>query len=338
MADSNSIQHKSQQWINRVWYGRSLISVLLLPLSGLYWIVIAIRKTFYNSLLFTKKQFKSPVIVVGNITVGGTGKTPMVIYLCEELKKLGFRPGVASRGYGGSVRSTTLVENTHGADQVGDEAVLIFNRARVQVMVGSNRVEVIDALINQQHCDVVICDDGLQDYRFTRNVEIVMIDGDRVFGNKKLLPAGPLRESISKIFKCDFRVVTGHSLPEVSADTMLLQTQELHALNESHKKCELDTLAGKTVHAVAGIANPKRFFDLLAMHGLLVISHAYNDHAEFTRRDLQFPDDYPVLITEKDAVKCNGFDMENVWVLPITAQLPVDFITRVQQLLGERHG
>ena len=338
MADSNSIQHQNHQWINRVWYGRSLISTLFLPLSILYWLLISLRKAFYNSFLFSKKKFENPVIVVGNITVGGTGKTPMVIYLCEQLKKLGYQPGVASRGYGGSVRSTTLVENAHSADQVGDEAVLIFDRTRCPVMVGSDRVRVIDALMDRQHCNVVICDDGLQDYRFVHNVEIVMIDGERRFGNKRLLPAGPLRESISKIFKSDFCVVTGKSLPEISADTMLLQTQKLYALNEPHKTLEFDLLSGKTIHAVAGIANPQRFFDVLAALGLRVVPHAYKDHAEITLQDLQFPDEYPVLITEKDAVKCKRFNLENVWVLPVTAQLPPKFIIRVQQLLRVFHG
>ncbi len=338
MADSNSIQIKNQQWINRVWYGRSLVSILLLPLSGLYWLLISTRKAFYNSFLFSKKQFERPVVVVGNITVGGTGKTPMVIYLCEQLKKLGYQPGVASRGYGGSVRSATLVSNAHDAKQVGDEAILIFKRTHCPVMIGSNRVEVINALIVQKQCNIVICDDGLQDYRFIHDVEIVMIDGDRQFGNTRLLPAGPLRESIGKIFKSDFCVATGQSCPDISADTMLLQTHELYALNDVTKTLELDTLRGETVHAVAGIANPQRFFDTLAAQGLSVIPHAHKDHAELVSQDLQFPDDYPVLITEKDAVKCTHFDLENVWVLPVSVQLPVDFTGRVQQLLRNCHG
>lgn len=338
MADSNPNQYKNQLWINRVWYGRSLISTLLLPLSGLYWVIILLRQVFYNSFLFNKKQFEHPVIVVGNITVGGAGKTPMVIYLCNELRKHGYKPGIASRGYGGNISAATLVQKTHNAVQVGDEPVLIFNRTNVPVMVGANRVEVINTLLNIHHCDLVICDDGLQDYRFNHDVEILMIDGDRQFGNQRLLPAGPLREPLSRLAKCDLRVVTAKPVLSLSKDTMQYEVLEIVMVGHPDEKMSLDALRGQTVHAVAGIANPKRFFDLLQSHGLQVIEHAYEDHAVFSSGDLQFPDDYSVLITEKDAVKCSTLELENVWYLPVTAQLPGTFIPRVQQLIRESDG
>ena len=338
MAESQVTKLKNQQWINRVWYERSIFSWFLLPLSGLYAVIIYFRKKAYVSIPGWQKRFSRPVIVVGNITVGGTGKTPMVIFLCQELKRLGYKPGVASRGYGGGTKSATLVNDSHDATRVGDEPVLIFRRTQVPVMVGSNRVEVINDLIQNQRCDVVICDDGLQDYRIIPQVEILMVDGNRRFGNKRLLPAGPLRENLNRIFECNFCVVTGRSIPEISGDDMRYQTHELRALNEPDKTLPLGSLHEKTVHAVAGIANPQRFFDLLTAHGINTINHACADHAHFSRNDLQFPDNYPVLITEKDAVKCSGIDLDNVWYLPVSAQLPDTFITRVQRLLRADYG
>lgn len=338
MAESRQTQHHHQHWINRVWYGRSLISWLLLPLSGLYWLVIWLRKIMFKYFTGGPKKFEVPLIVVGNITVGGTGKTPMVVYLCEELKKLGYTPGVASRGYGGSTRSLAVVTSFHDAGQVGDEPVLIYDRTGVPVAVGDNRLEVIDHLIRTQNCNVVVCDDGLQDYRFVRDIEIIMVDGERRFGNKRLLPAGPLREPINRIFQSEFRVVTGRPNSAISEDSMQFDVDDLCALNERNKTMPLDTMKGQTVHALAGIANPQRFFELLSAKGLNVIGHAYEDHAVFSLEDLQFPDDFPVLMTEKDAVKCRMFELDNVWYLPITARLPNSFVPRVQNYLREKNG
>ena len=338
MAETIRKQRHHQQWINRVWYGRSLISPALLPLSGLYWALMSIRKAFFHSVLVRPRKFEFPVIVVGNITVGGTGKTPMVIYLCEALKQLGYRPGVASRGYGGEQRCSTLVDASHRAHQVGDEPLLIHQRSGMPVVVGSNRIKVIEHLICKQQCNIVICDDGLQDYRFVHDIEITMVDSDRCFGNRRLLPAGPLRESIKKVFNSDFCVVAGHPVQDISADTMQYSVNNVYHLNQAEHSLNLTALRGKPVHAVAGIANPQRFFDLLTAHGLQVIPHPLDDHTQLSPQNLQFPDDNPVLITEKDAVKCTQFKLENVWVLPVTAQLPATFLTRIEKLLREQHG
>ena len=338
MAEAKKLQLINQEWINRVWYRRSLISLVLLPLSALFWFIISIRKAVYKNIPGLQKTFSIPVIVVGNITVGGTGKTPMVIYLCEQLAKLGYKPAVASRGYGGNITAATLVQKSHDAVQVGDEPVLIFNRTNVPVMVGANRIEVIDKLVSTHNCDLVICDDGLQDYRFDHDVEILMIDGDRQFGNQRLLPAGPMREPLSRLAECDLRVVAAKAVLSLSEDTMQYKTHEIVMVGESDRTMPIDALQGQTVHAVAGIANPKRFFDVLRSHGLHVIEHAHDDHAVFSSSDLQFPDDYSVLITEKDAVKCTTLNLENVWYLPVTAQLPGTFIPRVQQQIRERNG
>lgn len=338
MAESQPTRINSQGWINRVWYGRSVISLLLLPLSGLFWVVITIRKIVYTSIPGLRRKFPVPIIVVGNISVGGTGKTPMVIYLCEELKNLGYKIGVASRGYGGDVTVRTLLQSSHSANEVGDEPILIFKRTNVPVMVGANRSEIIDRLISDHQCEIVVCDDGLQDYRFVHDIEISMVDGDRQFGNRRLLPAGPLRERVNRVFECDLQVVTSRSVPELSADCMKFQIHDLVAINDPNSRRPIRSLKGKTAHAIAGIANPRRFFDLLRAQGLKLIEHAYDDHAVYSPSDFEFPDNYPVLITEKDAVKCVNFDAENVWYLPVTAQLPDSFVPRIQQLLRGLNG
>ena len=338
MAESQQARVNSQRWINRVWYGRSVISLLLLPLSGIFWLVITFRKLVYTSIPGLRRKYSVPIIVVGNVSVGGTGKTPMVIFLCEQLKKLGYKPGIASRGYGGGVTACTLLQSSHSANEVGDEPILIFKRTNVPVMVGANRIEVIEKLISDHQCEIVICDDGLQDYRFVHDIEISMVDGDRQFGNKRLLPAGPLREQVSRVSECDLQVVTSRSVPELSTDCMNYQVHDLVAINDPNSRRPIGSLNGKTVHAIAGIANPRRFFDLLRAHGLKLIEHAYDDHAVYSPADFEFPDNYPVLITEKDAVKCINFNANNVWYLPVTAQLPDSFVPRIQQLLRGLNG
>lgn len=338
MAESQQARVNSQGWINRVWYGRSVISLLLLPLSGLFWFVITIRKFVYTSIPGIRRKYSVPIIVVGNISVGGTGKTPMVIYLCDELKKLGYKLGIASRGYGGDVTACTLLQSSHSAKEVGDEPILIFKRTNVPVMMGANRTDVIDRLISDHQCQIVICDDGLQDYRFVHDIEISMVDGDRQFGNKRLLPAGPLRERVNRVSECDLQVVTSRSVPELSEYCMKFQLHDLVAINDPNSRRLIESLRGKTAHAVAGIANPDRFFALLRAQGLNLIEHAYDDHTVYSPGDFEFPDNYPVLMTEKDAVKCINFNVNNVWYLPVTAQLPDTFVPRIQKLLRGLNG
>ena len=338
MAKSKQSRSANQQWINRIWYERSFISLFLLPLSVLFWFAITLRKTIYFTIPSLRQKFSVPIIVVGNITVGGTGKTPMVIYLCEELAKLGIKPGVASRGYGADINSTISIRADHRAKQVGDEPMMIFARTNQPVVVGPDRKDVIGELIKEHQCNVVICDDGLQDYRFVHDIEILMVDGDRQFGNGWLLPAGPLRERIKRASDCDFKVVTATECLEISGDTMKFDVQELVNLREHKRRVSVRSFVSQTVHAVAGIANPERFFALLRSHGLNIIEHAFPDHAVYTANDLEFADQYPVLMTEKDAVKCMGFGLSNVWYLPVRAKLPESFIPRIENLLRGLNG
>ena len=338
MAKQKQSPATLQNWINRIWYERSLIAILLWPLSMLFWLIISVRKAIYFVIPGLRRQFSVPVIVVGNITVGGTGKTPMVIYISDELVKLGYKPGVASRGYGADINTTVSLHANHSPQEVGDEPLLIFQRTNVPVVVGSDRKQVIQELIDEHQCDVIICDDGLQDYRFVHDIEIVMIDGDRRFGNERLLPAGPLRERINRTSSCDFKVVTACDCPEISSDFLEFQLQELVNLANPAERASIEVFVGQAVHAVAGIANPSRFFNLLISHGIAVIEHPFPDHAIYIASDFEFADKNTVLITEKDAVKCREFNLSNVWYVPVSARLPDTLMPRISKLLKEYDG
>ncbi|MFK7794304.1 MAG: tetraacyldisaccharide 4'-kinase [Gammaproteobacteria bacterium] len=335
MAKPTKSKQRSHQWVNSVWYGENKLSHLLSPLSGVFSILAKARQWKQNN---SKINFSVPVIIVGNITVGGTGKTPMVTALVKNMQQQGYKPGVASRGYGGKTIHATLVESSHSADQVGDEPLMIFNNTQASVVVGKNRLEVIQQLINTHQCDVIICDDGMQDYRFEHDIEIIMVDGDRVFGNQKLLPAGPLREPISRLQIADFVVATAKVIPAVSSDCMKLELAECVKLTDPNDRSTLEQFKGQTVHAVAGIGNPNRFFNNLASLGLKVIEHAYPDHASYEMSDFSFSDQNPILMTEKDAVKCQTLSLDNAWFVPMQTKLPDDFMSRVNTLLRNMNG
>tara|TARA_R110002096_G_scaffold12884_1_gene45883 strand:+ start:2156 stop:3163 length:1008 start_codon:yes stop_codon:yes gene_type:complete len=335
MPSPGKSSHHSQQWVNSVWYGSHKLSCLLLPLSGVFAVSARVRQWKQNN---SRINFSVPVIVVGNITVGGTGKTPMVTALVRELQKQGYNPGVASRGYGGRVIQTTLVESSHSADFTGDEPLMIFNSTQAVVAVGKDRLDVIQQLINKHQCDVIVCDDGMQDYRFEHDIEIIMVDGDRGFGNHRLLPAGPLRESINRLQKADFVVATSKAVPAVSGDCMKMQLSDCVQLVHPQTTRALEEFKGCTVHAVAGIGNPDRFFNSLISSGLNVIKHAYPDHARYELADFSFSDQNPILMTEKDAVKCQKLTLNNAWYVPVQTVLPDDFMLRVNTLLRSKNG
>lgn len=318
--------HSLHHYVNNLWYGNNKLAYLLSPLSGLFGIVAGLRK---RKQLSKQLKFPVPVIVVGNITVGGTGKTPMVSSLAIELQNRGFKVGVASRGYHGNTYQPTLLNKKHTAEQVGDEPLLILQKTNANIMVGSDRVKVINSLIEQCQCDVVICDDGLQDYRFRHDIEIVMVDGERVFGNQKLLPAGPLRERVARIQQADFIVATGEPIPAISSDCMKLSIQHAVDLADSENFQPLTKWQGQCVHVVAGISNPQRFFSALRDYAIELIEHEFPDHAALSNKDVVFPDQIPVFMSEKDAVKCRQYYLTNTWVVPLYAELPNEFIVRV---------
>ena len=320
--------------IEKVWFdGHSAkwwLVPLLLPLTALFFILSAIRRFAFKIGLFKSYSVNKPVIVVGNIGVGGNGKTPVVIYLVELTKSLGLNPGVISRGYGGKAESYPyLLSALSTTDQAGDEPILIFNRCHVPVVVGSDRVANTQMLI-EQGCDVIISDDGLQHYRLQRDLELIVVDGKRLFGNGLLLPAGPLRESTSRLNNSDIVIFNGecdtaendYQIREKSSLMTLVATKLRHM--KTDKEVSLADFLAKDskVNAIAGIGSPQRFFDTLQSLGFnLVQQQGFIDHKNFTPDDFnQFKNDLPLLMTEKDAVKCQEFAQDNWWYLPVDAQ------------------
>ena len=333
MDSTKSNTPRLHQWVNNLWYSDNKVALLLLPISGLFFLVSQCRRVFQKHFPGIYTKFTVPVIVVGNITVGGSGKTPMVIHLANELSSRGYRVGISSRGYGRHNRQTLLVDSHHHSSDVGDEPLLIYSNTQCSVVVGEGRKANIHMLINDSHCDLVICDDGLQDYRFQHDVEIIMIDGQRIFGNGFLLPAGPLRESVQRLNSSNFNVVTNQVIPAISSDYMHLQSEIAKNLVDSSEAVELTAMKNKKVHAIAGIANPDRFFTMLESYGIQLLAHPMPDHYEYSVSDFEFDDDLPIFMTEKDAVKCRHINLQNVWFVPVTSVLPDSFVARVQELI-----
>jgi tetraacyldisaccharide 4'-kinase len=317
-----------------VWYGNKASSVFLRVLAWIYGVISAARRSLYRYHLLHSVRLPVPVIVVGNISVGGTGKTPLVIALVQALRARGWDPGVVSRGYAGSADKILRVDAQSDPLVVGDEARLIFDATRAPLVVGRDRAAAAQWLLTTAQVDVLVADDGLQHYKLCRDVEICVIDGARRFGNRRLLPAGPLREPLSRLDGIDFRVCNGGEAA-VGEAAMALSGDLAVALTEPHRQRPLRDFAGGQVHAVAGIGNPARFFAQLRAAGLDVIEHAFDDHFAFIANDLDFGDDLPVLMTEKDAVKCLAFARARHWQVPVRAQLPAQFFDAVAQRLRQ---
>jgi len=327
-------------WIHRVWYEDAPSGWLLLPLSGLYWLVLTARGLLHSLGILRTHTAPVPVIVVGNITAGGTGKTPTVLWLVEELRARGFKPGIVSRGYGGSrANSSMRVEAATDAAIAGDEPVLLARRARCPVVVDPDRVRAASMLV-EDGADVVVADDGLQHYRLSRDYEICVIDGSRGLGNRRLLPSGPLRERAQRLHNVEQVLVNGElsgsgdeqTTAEQNAISFQLVATEACRLNGSLTR-PIDRFAGTTVHAVAAIGNPRRFFDLLRMHGIQVIEHIFPDHAVLDRKDFEFGDDFEVFMTEKDAVKIRRDAKDKLWYVPVELEMdPVLAAPLIEQI------
>ena len=299
------------------WTRRGAIAWLLWPVSLLFGLVVLLRKILFKLRILGSAHPGIPVIVVGNLTVGGTGKTPLVIWIAEFLAKNGWTPGVVSRGYGGTAKQPRAATITDEPAVVGDEPILISRRGGCPVWVGPDRVQVAAMLRQAQpKVNVLISDDGLQHYRLRRDLEIAVVD-QRGFGNGFLLPAGPLREP-------RWRLKTVDRVVEHGKD-MHLEGDMVHRMSDARDRQPLSSFAGRQVHAVAGIGDPNRFFLHLVNAGVKVVPHPFPDHHPFTPRDLEFGDDAPVLLTEKDAVKLRSAPRPNWWVLPVAAKLDPAF-------------
>lgn len=314
-------------WFQKQWATFTFWHIILIPLSWLFGIVASLRKYLYQHGWLKSYRLNVPVIVVGNINVGGTGKTPLVIWLAEQLKLAGYKPGIISRGYGGSARQVTEVLPDSNAIVAGDEAVLIAARTNCPVFVSADRVSAGQHLLKAYpECNVIISDDGLQHYRMQRNVEIVVYDSVKGFGNGALLPAGPLRESKARLKTVDAIVSNGVDRRESSKCfnpiTMQLVATDFYNLADVQKKANAKALTQQgSILAIAGIGNPQRFFDQLSNLGLQFESRAYADHYVFQAQDFEQVSANVILMTEKDAVKCRAFTQTNFWVLPMSAEV-----------------
>ncbi len=319
--------------IERLWYDRHPLVWLLLPLSWLFWIVSGLRRLAYRLGLLRRHYPGVPVIVVGNITVGGTGKTPLVVELARRLREAGRRPGIVTRGYRGRARHwPQQVRPDSDPGIVGDEAVLLARRTACPVTAGPDRVAAARALLAATECDLLISDDGLQHYRLGRDIEIAVIDGVRRLGNGHLLPAGPLREPARRLSGVDFIVVNG-GLPGRHEFAMRLRPTGFRAVAGPDRRLPATALAGQRVHAVAAIGHPGRFFATLRSLGIDPIEHPLPDHAEIPAETLRFADGLPVVMTEKDAVKCRRLAPAGAWYLEVEAEVDERLWYRLLQRL-----
>lgn len=301
---------------------------MLKPFSALYQLVLMLRKQLYRYGILNVYQFPVPVIVVGNLTVGGTGKTPLVISLVDFFKEQGFSPGVITRGYGGKTKSIPeLVTDESCVEQIGDEAKLIYLRTHCPIMVCKNRVLAAKSLLKKFNCDVIISDDGLQHTALGRDVEIIVVDGERRFGNQKCLPEGPLRESLARLQEVDIIVCNGMTSDE-SEFPMQIEIDSVYNLKDHYKEIELLSLK-QPVNVISGIGNPQRFFKTLVDYQLEIEAKIFPDHHRFVPKDVEFENNNPILMTEKDAVKCQSFAKANHWVLKVNAVLEERFYSTV---------
>jgi tetraacyldisaccharide 4'-kinase len=315
----------------RHWMQRGALACLLLPAAFLFSVAVWLRRMFYGSGLLPQTRLRVPVVVIGNLVAGGSGKTPVVIALVEALAAAGYRPGVISRGYGGRVKATLRVTADTDPAIAGDEPVLIAKRARRPVWVGRDRVAAAEALLaTDPECDVIVGDDGLQHLALARNFEIAVFD-ERGAGNGWLLPAGPLREPLSQLAAIDAvmyqrsaaaPVTHAYAFPFGLAGDNFFQVAGSEVMKAA-------VFAGKQVVALAGIGNPQRFFAALEALGIRAECKAFPDHYAFRSEDLAYPQADAILMTEKDAVKCVGFAPPNAWALRVDAKLPATLVNRI---------
>ena len=341
----------AQERLNRIWYDGAAGAGLLQPFSWVFGKMVAARARAFAAGRRRAVRVSCPVIMVGNLSVGGTGKTPVAAWLAWQLGALGKKVGIASRGYGSAGQGPKQVDPGMHWQAYGDEPVLLQRRTGVPVVVDADRVAAAQRLI-ELGCDVILCDDGLQHLRLARDFELVVIDGARGLGNARLLPAGPLREAATRLNSVDAVVINGEPRPGLleslgawggpaplfmrmvplalepvrAAPGHQTAAQEIAALSRAGGAGaalwgrRLEELRGTRVHALAGIGNPARFFQLLESFGLIVTPHAFADHHAFTARDLQLPGDAAIVMTEKDAVRCADFASDRLACVPVTAQ------------------
>jgi tetraacyldisaccharide 4'-kinase len=312
-----------RRWLEARWHGESA-PLLLRPLAWLYGGVVALRRLAYDRGWLASSHPGVPVIVVGNLTVGGTGKTPLVAWLATQLRARGARPGIVLRGHGGTVRGPLRVDAATDPALAGDEAVLLARATGCPVAVGRARAAAA-ALLAGEGCSLVIADDGLQHLALRRDLDIVVVDGGRGLGNGALLPAGPLRESPARLRAAGRVVVHGVDARGVARGIphLFMQLEPLGLRPVAGGPLQpVASLRGQSLHAVAGIGHPQRFFAQLRRLGALPVEHVFPDHHRYAARDLAFGDERRIVMTAKDAVKCAAFATDRMWSLEVAAHLP----------------
>lgn len=321
------------------WQRVTGLTLALLPLAALFALVSGLRRLLFRLGLLPTNRLPVPVIVVGNVTAGGTGKTPFVLWLVQQLKEQGRRPGIVTRGYRAIDAGPAAVAADSDPKRNGDEPVLLSRRSGVPVWRGVDRGRAARALLAaHRDCDVIVSDDGLQHYRLARDIEVALIDGARGFGNGLPLPAGPLREPVSRLDRCDFVVVKAPRTATIAwngaAVDMHLHGTRFVNLIDPESSAGPEEMADREVHAVAGIGEPKAFFAALRALGLTIVEHPFPDHHRFVASDFEFGADATVVMTEKDAVKCHAFASARWWTLPVDAELPPGFAARIVAALA----
>ncbi len=323
------------RWITDVWYEDHFIGALLMPLGFLFSDVVKFRKFLYRIGVLKRHKLSVPVVVVGNITVGGTGKTPLTIWLANLLQASGFKPGIISRGYGGKAEDwPQRVTPDSDPHFIGDEALLMAKQTGCPIAVGPIRAAAAQLLIAEAGCDLIISDDGLQHYALHRDIEIAVVDGERRFGNGYCLPAGPLREPIERLNSVDFVIVNGDAYEENELAMRLVGDELVNCSTGTLKN--LSDFKDVECHALAGIGNPKRFFKVLESAGIPCKAHSFPDHHQYQSNEIVFGDDKPVLMTEKDAVKCMGFAGAQHWYLPVKVVPDSSFSEQFLNLLKRK--
>lgn len=318
--------------ITNAWYQRRIWLWLLLPFSALFYLISTLRRMLYQQNLVHRWRAPVPVIVVGNITVGGTGKTPLVTAVVAALRQRGYKPGIISRGYGSQAPAYPFAVGIDTPpEHSGDEPLLLAKTTGVPVVIDADRSRAAQYLLAHHDCTVIISDDGLQHYRLQRDIEIAVVDGAREFGNRFVLPAGPLREPVSRLKHVHFCVVNGGSTLQTPAPTFTMQLDGhtfINCATGEHRESS-GWPESMPLNAVAGIGHPERFFNTLRGLGLTFAVQAFADHHHYCPADFSFAGEQTVLMTEKDAMKVAGFVRPNWWYLPVQASLPAEFFQQL---------
>tara|TARA_B100000035_G_scaffold315484_1_gene336980 strand:- start:35917 stop:36918 length:1002 start_codon:yes stop_codon:yes gene_type:complete len=327
-----------EKFITDQHYKRLTWGVIFVPLSYCFFVLLSIRKFLYKIQIFKSNRLNIPVIIIGNITLGGTGKTPIIMSLTNAFKKRKLNVGIIARGYKSKFSHAREVFVSSDYLDVGDEPLLLKQKLQCPVYVGVNRYETAKNLLNKYpNTDLILSDDGLQHYALSRDFEIIVVDGLRYFGNQFLTPAGPLREPLNRLENTDMVIVTNPSLSKKkfsNAFYVYEKNEKFLISNNKKKDITCENLKGEQVIAMTGIGNPEKFFKKLELKKLSFKKKIFPDHYEFKQKDFDQFEDKKIIMTEKDAIKCNKIKHNNIWVLPLTLSIDTSMINKILQKVG----